>query len=73
MQTVKVIYKDGVFVPTKPISELQEKTVFVAITEGESKKDDVKRACQGEAEQYFINKFPNIPVENALLELIGIL
>ncbi|WP_291321793.1 antitoxin AF2212-like protein [Desulfonatronospira sp.] len=74
MQTIKVKYHDGVFVPMEPVNigPDYEAVVVVSHTEAPDREKSAEY-YQGEAKRYFEKHFPDLKASEKILELVGAL
>lgn len=74
MQVIEVKYKNGVFIPTVPVTMDEDQEAVIIISEkkpGSQKRDAAY--YQENASRDFKDKFPGVGIGNELLELVGIL
>jgi predicted DNA-binding antitoxin AbrB/MazE fold protein len=71
---VKARFKDGVFVPEKPLLLPEDTEVLVVIDGGQAEAGPRPASSfQAEARRHFKAHFPDLEVDEALLELVGAL
>ena len=74
MQVINVKMQDGVFVPLSPVDYRKDMEAVVIISEKTAKKR--KKSVidsQSKAKQYFKKNFPDLDVNENILDLVGIL
>ena len=74
MQIINVKLQDGVFVPLEPINigEDYEAVVIIGAKRVKKREESVS-ALKSKARQYFKENFPDLDVNEDILELVGIL
>ncbi len=74
MQMIRVKLQDDVFVPLEPVSLAAGDEAFVVVNRKISKIGDESVAYyRDKARRYFTENFPDLKVNENLLELVGIL
>ncbi len=74
MQVINVKYRDGVFVPAKPVKMTEDHEAIAIISEGRTEEaEESAKYYQDKARQHFKENFPHLDVSERILELVGIL
>ena len=74
MQVVNVKLRDGVFVPLEPINFSDDHEAIVVIGgKRVQKMEKVASDSRDEARRYFTDNFPDLEINDDILELVGIL
>ena len=74
MQVVKVELQDGVFVPLEPVNVGEDYEAVVVI--GEKRVQETEKVASNsrdKARRFFTENFPDLEINEDILELVGIL